>query len=123
MKFIKDKIDFRQYGGIKGNSITHYLIEFINFILMNQDSQDQTAILACLVDFQKAFNRINHNLIVTKLSDMGVPGWLLRIVIAFLKNRKMLVRYKGKLSSIKSLPGGGPQGTLLGLLIFLILKK
>ena len=88
---------------------------------MNQDNQDQTAILACMVDFQKAFNRINHNLIVTKLSDMGVPGWLLRIVIAFLKNRKMLVRYKGKLSSIKSLPGGGPQGTLLGLLIFLIL--
>ena len=38
MEFIKDKIDFRQYGGVKGNSITHYLIEFINFILMNQDS-------------------------------------------------------------------------------------
>ena len=33
----------------------------------------------------------------------------------------MLVRYKGKLSSIKNLPGGGPQGTLLGLLLFLVL--
>ena len=121
MEFIKDKIDFRQYGGMKGNSIAHYLIEFINFILMNQDSQEQTAILACLVDFQKAFNRINHNLIITKLSDMGVPGWLLKIVVAFLKDRKMLVRYKGKHSSIKSLPAGGPQGTLLGLLLFIIL--
>ena len=72
MEFIKDKIDFRQYGGSKGNSITHYIIEFINFILMNQDRHDQTAILACMVDFQKAFNRLNHNIVITKLSDMGV---------------------------------------------------
>ena len=57
MEFIKDKIDFRQYGGLKGNSITHYLIEFINFILSCQDSTDQTEILACMVDFSKAFNR------------------------------------------------------------------
>ena len=33
----------------------------------------------------------------------------------------MLVRYKGKQSGIKSLPGGGPQGTLLGLLLFIVL--
>ena len=52
---------------------------------------------------------------------MGVPAWLLKIVISFLTNRKMLVRYKGKLSGIKSLPGGGPQGTLLGLLLFIVL--
>ena len=83
MKFIGDKIDFRQYGGIKGNSITHYLIELINFILINQDSTDQTAILACMVDFSKAFNRQNHNLLITKLSDMRVPAWLLKVVIAF----------------------------------------
>ena len=88
---------------------------------MNQDSQEQTAILACLVGFQKAFNRINHNLIITKPSDMGVPGWLLAIVAAFLKDRRMLVRYKGKQSNIKSLPAGGTQGTLLGLLLFIIL--
>ena len=108
MEFIKDKIDFRQYGGLKGNSITHYLIEFINFILSCQDSTDQTAILACMVDFSKAFNRQNHNLLVTKLSDMGLPGWLLKLVIAFLSDRRMLVKYKGKMSGIKGLPGGGP---------------
>ena len=54
MDIIKDKIDFRQYGGLKGNSITHYLIEFLNFILSCQDSNDQTAILAVMVDFSKA---------------------------------------------------------------------
>ena len=97
------------------------MIEFINFILSSQDSADQTAILAVMVDFSKAFNRQNHNLLITKLSDMGVPAWLLSVVIAFLTDRRMLVRYKGKESGVKPLPGGGPQGTLLGLLLFIIL--
>ena len=121
LDYIGDKIDFRQYGGQKGNSITHYIIEFLNFILACQDNSDQTAIMACMVDFSKAFNRQNHNILVTKLSDMGAPGWLLKIVMAFLKDRTMLVNYKGKQSSIKSLPGGGPQGTLLALLLFIVL--
>ena len=37
LEIIGHKIDFRQYGGMKGNSISHYLIELINFILFNQD--------------------------------------------------------------------------------------
>ena len=41
--------------------------------------------------------------------------------MAFLSDRRMLVRYNGKKSSTKYLPGGGPQGTLLGLLLFLVL--
>ena len=97
--YIGKKIDIRQFGGLKGNSVTHYLIEFVNFILLNQDSNAQTAIIACMVDFQKAFNRQNHSILITKLSDMGVPSWLLHIVIAFLKERKMKVRFKGRFSS------------------------
>ena len=58
---------------------------------------------------------------MTKRSDLGVPSWLLKIVISFLENRSMIVRYKGKVSSCNLLPGGGPQGTLLGLLLFLVL--
>ena len=52
---------------------------------------------------------------------MGVPAWLLRLVISFLTERTMVVRYKGETSSVKRLPGGGPQGALLGLLLFLVL--
>ena len=121
LEYIEHLIDIRQYGGLKGNSITHYLIEFMNFILSNQESKEPTAILACLIDFSKAFNRQNHNILITKLSDMGVPAWLLKIVMAFLTDRTMVVRYKGATSSSRSLPGGGPQGTLLGLLLFLVL--
>ena len=121
MFFIGDELDPKQFGGLKGNSISHYMIELINFILYNQDYNLPIGILACAVDFSKAFNRINHNILITKLSDMGVPGWLLNIVMGFLSNREMVVKYGGITSQTKSLPGGGPQGTLLGLLLFLIL--
>ena len=84
MEFIGDKIDPNQYGGQKDNSITHYLIEFVNFALYNQDMNTPHAVLALMVDFKKAFNRQNHNTLVTLLSDMGVPGWLLKIIIGFL---------------------------------------
>ena len=82
---------------------------------------ESTAVLACLVDFSKAFYRQDHSILITKLSDMGVPGWLLKLVIAFLQDRCMKVKYKGKYSTLFSLPGGGPQGTLLGLFLFLVL--
>ena len=121
MNYIGDKLDQKQFGGLKGNSISHYMIELINFIRYNQDYNLPVAILACAVDFSKAFNRQNHNILITTLSDMGVPGWLLNIIMGFLKERVMVVNYKGATAEAKKLPGGGPQGTLLGLLLFLIL--
>ena len=121
LQCVGSQLDWGQYGGIKGSSISHYLIDFVNFILYNQDLKIPHAVLAVMIDFAKAFNRINHNIIITILSDMGVPGWLLRIIIGFLTERELIVRYKGGCSSRKSLPGGGPQGTRLGLFLFLIL--
>ena len=118
---IGNKIDPKQFGGLKGNSISHYMIELVNFVLYNLDYNLPIAVLACTIDFSKAFNRPNHNILITKLSDMGVPGWLLRVVISFLKERSMRVKYKGKLSDAHPLPGGGPQGALLGLFLFIVL--
>ena len=119
--YVGDKIDPGQYGGLKDNSIAHYLIEIVNFIRFNQDFTEPIAVLACTIDFSKAFNRVNHNILITKLSDMGVPGWLLNLVMGFLSKREMKVRYKGCTTESKSLPGGGPQGSLLGGFLFLIL--
>ena len=121
MVHIEDKLDWAQYGGIKGSSITHYLVEFINFILYNQDLKVPHAVIVALIDYSKAFNRINHSIIIKILFEMSVPVWLIRIVIGFLSERELVVRFKGLISSRKSLPAGSPQGTRLGLLIFLIL--
>ena len=73
-----------------------------------------------MVDLSKAFNRVEHSDVITILHEMGTPGWLLNIVISFLSNRKLKVRLNGKTSSTKDMPGGGPQGTILVLLIFII---
>ena len=96
------------------------MIDFVNYILFNQDLSIPHAVIAVMVDFSKAFNRINHNIIITILSEMGVPGWLLKIVIGFLSDREMILRYKGGCSTRKPLPGGGPQGAYLGGIIFII---
>ena len=119
--FIGDKIDWRQYGGQKGSSTAHYLIELINFILYNQDLKEPRAVLAVMIDFSKAFNRQDHNILLTLLCDLGVPGWLLNIVASFLKNREMILNYQGNTAKSKKLPGGGPQGTILGMFLFIVL--
>jgi hypothetical protein len=118
---VGDKIDWKQYGGVKGSSVNHYLIDFISYILYNQDLKEPRAVLAAMVDYEKAFNRQNHNILITKLNDMGVPGWLLKVVIGFLEDRELILTYKGEQSGKKKMPGGGPQGTILGMFLFLIL--
>jgi hypothetical protein len=55
---------FNFNGGLKGSSVAHYLIDFINFVLYNQDLKDMHAVLAVAVDFSKAFNRVNHNIVI-----------------------------------------------------------
>ena len=65
--------------------------------------------------------RQDHHLLMTKLCNLGVPGWLLKLVYAFLSDRKMFVIYNGEKSELRSMPGGGPQGTLLALILFLVL--
>ena len=52
---------------------------------------------------------------------MNLPTWLLKLVISFLTERKMIVRYKNQSSSVKDLPGGVQQGTLISLLLLIVL--
>ena len=64
-----------QLGGLPGCSVEHYLILLLDFIHKKLDSpaKDPTAVLACYVDFSKAFNRIDHNVIVTILGNLNIP--------------------------------------------------
>ena len=51
---------------------------------------------------------------------MKVPGWLLLILISYLADRKMMMKFCGILSTLRSLPGSSPQGTVLGVILFII---
>ena len=74
MEYLGKHLDWWQYGGQKGNSVSRYLIDFINFISYNQDMRNIQAVLAVTEDFEKAFNRQNHNILIELLSELGVPG-------------------------------------------------
>jgi hypothetical protein len=93
------------------------MLDFIHRNI-NKSHQEPTAVLAGLVDFSKAFNRIDHNVVITILSDLNIPTCALRLVISYLSQRKMCVRYNGAESSEQDIPGGGPQGGLLTVILF-----
>ena len=122
MPYIKDRMDPGQFGATKGCSITHYLITLYHFILSSIDRSDSIphAVMVALVDFKKGFNRLNHNKIIIRLSDWGVPGWLLKILSSYLTERSMILRHAGVQTEPHLLPGGGPQGALMGILCFLV---
>ena len=70
LPYIKKRIDPGQYGGLRGHSTSHYLIQLYDFILSHTDnSRIPKAVIVALVDFSKAFNRIEHSKVITRLSD------------------------------------------------------
>ena len=103
-------------------SISHLLILLFDFIFSKTDNstKEPTAIITLLLDMSKGFTLVNHNKILTRLSDWNVPGWLLRIVSSYLTDRKMTVRFRGASSSIHSLPSGCAQGDVVGMILFLV---
>ena len=118
-KVIKPFFDPWQCG-VKGLSTTHYLIKFLHFIHKNLDEKKPHAVLAAFIDLKKAFNRVEHSLVIQDLYDMHTPSWLLKILFSYLSERSMFLNYNGAISTQKHLPGGTPQGAILGGLIFMV---
>ena len=121
-KYISPHIGLDQLGGLPGCSVVHYIIRMFDFILRSLDnsSQHPGAVIAATVDFSKAFNRMSHNKIITILSDLNIPTCALRLIISYLSERTLCIRYHGAVSSDRCMPGGGPQGTLLIVLLFIL---
>ena len=116
---IKPYLDPNQCG-LKGSSINHYLIKLLHFVHKTLDMRKPQAVLAACVDLSKAYNRVDHSLVICDLYDMKTPSWLLRIISSYLTQRSMTLTYRGAQSSERVLPGGSPQGAFLGGLIFMI---
>ena len=121
LPIVEPFLDPGQCGGLKKSSISHYLIKLLHFIHHNLDKPQPHAVLVACVDMSKAFNRMSHQQVIQDLFDMKVPGWLLLILISYLTNRKMVLKFRGVLSSLRSLPGSSPQGTVLGVILFIII--
>ena len=113
-------LDPSQFGVFKGSSTTHYLVKFLDYVHSVLDQVKPHAVLAATIDLSKAFDRVDHSLVIQDLFDMQCPSWVLRIVISYLTNRSLIVTHNGSTASPKVLTAGGPQGTRLGGFIFIV---
>ena len=71
IKDVQDKIDPKQFGCLKGSSTTFNLIDMIDNWLKSLDVQSHYLSI-CFIDFKKAFHRIDHSILVSKLPSLGV---------------------------------------------------
>ena len=73
---------------------------------------------ALFMDFSKAFDTTNHDLLISKLKAYGFSKEVLKLMKSYLKNRKQLVQITNKFSSERDVIAGVPQGSMDGLLLF-----
>ena len=114
---IEKQLDTACYGGVKGMSTSHYMIKLVHEILQALDGNskgDVNAVIATFYDWSKAFDMQDHQLGIESFIKCGVRSSLLPILVNYLQNRRMTVKYRTGVSTEKPLPGGGAQGTLLG---------
>ena len=117
---MKSKMDPSQYANQKGVSVDHYLIKMLDKILVELDKKgESTAVIATLVDWSKAFPRLDSTLGITSFIENGVRPSLIPIIISFFENRRMCVKWHGELSTVRPMPAGGSQGSTFGVLGYL----
>lgn len=105
-----------QHGFLKKRSTTTNLSCFTNFVLKSMDGGGQVDVV--YTDMEKAFDRVDHLILLDKLNRLGIHGSLLRWVQSYLANRSQAVVLGGYRSNFVSIPTGVPQGSHLGPLFY-----
>jgi len=79
------------------------------------------SVRALFVDFRKAFDLVDHNILITKLNKFNIPNCLLQWFQSYLSHCSQRVRINRSVSSWQSLNGSMPQGSCLGPLSFTVM--
>ena len=119
-KFLNDNNSIYplQFGFRQKLSATHTVINLTEVIRKNLVEGN----IGCctFVDLQKAFDTVEHNILLAKLEHYGICGLAVECFRSYLTNRKQYVSISGHESGLASVLYGAPQGSVLGPLLFLI---
>ena len=94
------------------------LIDMVNEWVYNMNSGSMTGVV--LIDLRKAFDTVNHDILLTKLQDIGASGLTLKWFKSYLSGRYQKVSFKDSLSDALEVSTGVPQGSILGPLLFIL---
>ena len=108
----------RQFGFRKSHSTLHTLTVIVERIRKCLDNGE----LACgvFVDLQKAFDTVDHQILISKLDHYGIRGPCKNWFKSYLSDRHQYVSIQNSESSLRPIRHGVPQGSVLGPLLFLI---
>ena len=107
-----------QHGFMKGRSCLTQLLLHIDTILNNMLENKDTDVI--YLDFAKAFDKVDHQILLKKLHGFGVRGKLLTWLNCYLSNRQQTVVIDGNHSYPAKVISGVPQGTVLGPILFIL---
>ena len=108
-----------QHGFLPGKSCTTQMIGYTESIAAALNESIRTDVI--YFDFAKAFDSVNHDIILQKLKNLfNIDGTLLKFLVNYLKDRKQCVIIGGHTSDFVNVTSGVPQGSILGPLLFVI---
>ena len=101
-----------QFGFRKGHSTTHALHRSV--INISKSLSNNRHVLGIFIDLSKAFDTLDHNILLKKVENYGIRGHALNLLRSYLENRSQYVKFLDANSDTLEIKYGVPQGSILG---------
>lgn len=118
MRASKAYISSDQHGFIPGRSVATNLLDLTTTCLTAMEERMQVDVI--YTDLKAAFDKIDHKVLICKLSRLGISNRLLAWFSSYLTDRKLCVKHGAYVSAPFVASSGVPQGSNLGPLLFVI---